>query len=126
MKPKAKPMKCFTVGKWSAPLCVEWFLHRRGITVPSPGHPLTALFERVTCASCLVVMDELEELGQPVATRRHVVRIQKNGGERMWPQRYTLDDVRQRQPQYRHRSVQVLDPHSLRYHADRLRKENES
>lgn len=123
------------VGDWHH-LCVLWTRHFLGLD-PATGprirqipHCVTPRRSDVTCFDCLVALDKLEEHGVKVSgTARWFLRTSTGTLCRFPPSARmvhvkTVQRVKYRASQlFRQKLWSVT---SLRYHAERLRKEHES
>lgn len=111
----------YGVGVWHGALCELGKAHAH------MGR-LTFARERVTCAFCLVIWDQLEEQGWPVATARHwwegyERQVDGQWCERLWRRDHKPSEARRRQAKrqgHRLERVRVVNARSLAYHAEKF------
>lgn len=115
----------FTIGRWAGDLCVEWNRHRRGIELPSNANR-TARRERVTCSACLVALDEILECAPEIKSDLFPLAIgsRRADSESLWSRDVTLARARSNTKRGEIVGVHLYDLRSLRYHAERLRRES--
>lgn len=109
-----------SVGMWHGALC--------SLGAGDAQRPATLYRERVTCHGCRVLLDTLEELGEPVKSNHHWVESyeRKEDGvhvELLWRRGGKPTAARRSQARrqgHRLERVRVLDARSLKHHAERL------
>ncbi len=116
-------VKHLTIGRWSAILCAEWNLYRRGIELPRHGEQ-TARRELATCPACLIALDEILEWAPEIKSDLFPLVFYKTGRESLWSRDVTLAHARRNSKRGEVVGVRLYDLRSLRYHAERLRNEN--
>lgn len=115
----------YCVGVWYGALCE---LGKHFTREDEKAGRLTLARERVTCASCLVIWDQLEEQGWPVSSSRHwwegyERQVDGQWCERLWRKDHKPSEARRRQAKRQgHRLAlkRVINARSLAFHANKF------